>query len=51
VNYKIEAPLLDEQGEFIRDSKGQFIYPYKLSLGRNDVNVAMDRAHDAGIFK
>jgi DNA mismatch repair ATPase MutS len=51
VNYKIEAPLRDEQGVFIRDSKGQLVYPYKLSLGANDVNVAIDRARDAGIFR
>ncbi len=50
VNYKIEPPLRDAKGQFVRDSKGQLIYPYKLSLGANDVNVAMDRAKDAGIF-
>ncbi|MDP3788587.1 MAG: hypothetical protein Q8Q60_04730 [Candidatus Chromulinivorax sp.] len=50
VNYKIEPPLRNAKGEFIRDSKGQLIYPYKLSPGANDVNVAMDRARDAGIF-
>jgi DNA mismatch repair ATPase MutS len=49
-NYKIEPPLRDEKGAFIRDDKGQLIYPYKLSAGANDVNVAMDRAKDAGIF-
>jgi hypothetical protein len=50
VNYKIEPPLRNAQGEFIRNDKGQLIYPYKLSPGANDVNVAMDRAKDAGIF-
>jgi DNA mismatch repair ATPase MutS len=49
-NYKIEPPLRDTRGVFIRDDKGQLIYPYKLSPGANDVNVAMDRAQDAGIF-
>ena len=49
-NYKIEPPLRNAQGGFIRDEKGQLIYPYKLSPGANDVNVAMDRARDAGIF-
>lgn len=49
-NYKIEPPLRNKQGKFIRDEKGQLIYPYKLSPGANDVNVAMDRARDAGIF-
>lgn len=49
-NYKIEPPLRNAQGKFIRDEKGQLIYPYKLSPGANDVNVAMDRARDAGIF-
>ena len=49
-NYKIEPPLRDKKGAFIRDDKGQLIYPYKLSPGANDVNVAMDRAKDAGIF-
>ena len=49
-NYKIEPPLRDKNGAFIRDDKGQLIYPYKLSPGANDVNVAMDRAKDAGIF-
>ena len=50
VNYKIEPPLRDKLGHFIRDDKGQLIYPYKLSPGANDVNVALDRAKDAGIF-
>ncbi|MBV8661130.1 MAG: hypothetical protein JO129_03225 [Candidatus Dependentiae bacterium] len=50
VNYKIEPPLRDKKGEFIRDQQGQLIYPYRLSLGINDVNVAMNRAIDAGIF-
>lgn len=49
-NYKIEPPLRNALGQFIRDAKGQLIYPYKLSPGANDVNVAMDRARDAGIF-
>lgn len=49
-NYKIEPPLRNAQGQFIRDDRGQLIYPYKLSPGANDVNVAMDRARDAGIF-
>jgi len=49
-NYKIEPPLRDKKGAFIRDDKGQLIYPYKLSPGANNVNVAMDRAKDAGIF-
>lgn len=50
-NYKIEPPLRNDQGQFIRDAQGQLIYPYKLSPGANDVNVALDRAKDAGIFK
>lgn len=50
VNYKIEPPLRNEKGEFVRDDKGEFMYPYKLSLGANDVNVALERAKDAGIF-
>ncbi|MGZ6250999.1 MAG: MutS-related protein [Candidatus Chromulinivorax sp.] len=50
-NYKIEPPLRDEQGQFIRDKNGQMIYPYKLSMGANEVNVAMQRALDAKIFK
>lgn len=50
-NYKIEPPLRDEKGQFIRDEQGEFIYPYKLSLGANSVNVALERAKDAGIFK
>ena len=50
VNYKIEPPLRDKKGEFIRNEQGQLIYPYKLSLGANNVNVAMERAKDAGIF-
>ncbi len=50
VNYKIEPPLRNAKGEFMRDSKGQLIYPYTLSPGANDVNVAMHRAQDAGIF-
>lgn len=50
VNYKINPPLCNERGEFIRDNKGQLIYPYTLSPGVNDINVAMERAMDAGIF-
>ena len=50
VNYKIEPPLRNNEGEFIRDKKGQLVYPYKLSFGANDVNVALERAQDAGIF-
>ncbi len=50
-NYKIEPPLRDEKGQFIRDNEGQLVYPYKLSPGANNVNVAMDRAKDAGIFE
>jgi len=50
VNYKIEPPLRDAQGNFVRDDFGQLIYPYKLSKGANDTNVAMERAKDAGIF-
>jgi len=50
VNYKIDPPLRDKKGEFIRNEQGQLIYPYKLSPGANNVNVAMERAKDAGIF-
>lgn len=50
VNYKIDPPLRDAKGRFIRNIKGQLIYPYTLSQGANNVNVAMDRATDAGIF-
>ncbi|MBP6870314.1 hypothetical protein KBC04_05500 [Candidatus Babeliales bacterium] len=50
-NYKIEPPLSNNKGEFIRDDKGEFIYPYKLSPGANSVNVALERAIDAGIFR
>lgn len=50
-NYKIDPPLRDVKGQFIRDDQGQFIYPYILSPGANSVNVALERARDAGIFK
>ena len=50
-NYKIDPPLRNAKGEFIRDEQGQFIYPYTLSPGANNVNVALERAKDAGIFR
>ncbi len=50
INYKIEPPLQDEFGNFMQDDRGQFIYPYKMSLGVNSVNVAIVKAQQAGIF-
>lgn len=50
VNYKIDPPLMDADGHFVRDEQGDLIYPYTLSLGANTVNVALERAKDMGIF-
>jgi DNA mismatch repair ATPase MutS len=50
-NYKINPPLQDAQGHFVHDSNNDLLYPFTLSKGFNTVNVALQRALDAGIFK
>ena len=50
VNYKINAPYQDASGQFVRNSMGKLIYPYTLSLGSNNMSVAKEIAHDAGLF-
>ena len=50
VNYKINAPAQNEQGQFIRNEKGKLVYPYTLSVGANNISVAKEIAYDAGLF-
>ncbi len=51
-NYKIDPPLQDAQGQFIHvGTTNDLMYPFTLSRGFNTVNVALQRALDAGIFK
>lgn len=40
--YKIDAPTKDEYGKFV--------YPYTLSRGASTARIALDLAHEAGIF-
>lgn len=49
-NYKIDAPQQNEKGQFLRDSKGKLIYPYTLNPGANNISVAKEIAHDAGLL-
>ena len=50
VNYKIDAPAQDEDGQFMRGSNGKLLYPYTLSLGANNISVAQAMASDAGVM-
>jgi hypothetical protein len=50
VNYKIDAPAQNVSGAFIRDSKGKLMYPYTMCLGANNISVAKEIAHDAGLL-
>ncbi len=50
VNYKIDAPAQDENGNFMRDSNGKLMYPYTLSFGANNISVAQAMASDAGVM-
>lgn len=42
VNYKVDAPIKNEEGKLV--------YPFTLSRGASDVNVALDIAKEAGLF-
>lgn len=42
VNYKVDAPVKNEEGKLV--------YPFTLSRGASDVNVALDIAREAGLF-
>ncbi len=41
-NYKVDAPT--------KDANGKLVYPFTLSLGASDVNVALDMARQANLF-
>jgi len=41
-NYKVDAPT--------KDANGKLVYPFTLSLGASDVNVALDIARQANLF-
>ncbi len=41
-NYKVDAPT--------RDENGKLVYPFTLSPGANQINVAIDIAQEAGLF-
>jgi len=41
-NYKVDAPT--------KNAEGKLVYPYTLSLGANEVNVALDIAREAELF-
>ena len=42
MNYKVDAP--------IKNDAGRFVYPFTLSDGINDVNIALEMAQDADLF-
>jgi DNA mismatch repair protein MutS len=42
VNYKVDAPH--------KGANGKLIYPFTVSKGASDINVALDIAQDAGLF-
>ncbi|MDR3647195.1 MAG: hypothetical protein P4L22_06655 [Candidatus Babeliales bacterium] len=42
INYKVDAP--------IKNNEGKLVYPFTLSQGYNDINVAMDLAREADLF-
>lgn len=42
-NYKVNAP--------VKDSAGRLVYPFTLSMGASQVNVALDMAREAGLFE
>jgi len=41
-NYKVDAP--------VKNSAGKLVYPFTLSMGASQVNVALDMAREAGLF-
>jgi len=43
VNYKVDAP--------IKNDKGKLVYPYTLSFGASDINIALDMAKEANLFE
>jgi hypothetical protein len=42
-NYKVDAP--------VKNSAGKLVYPFTLSMGASQVNVALDMAREAGLFE
>ena len=42
-NYKVDAPS--------KDANGKLVYPFTVSQGKNEVNVALDIAKEAGLFE
>ena len=42
INYKVDAPT--------KNSEGKLVYPFTLSQGANEVNVALDIAREARLF-